>query len=54
MGLRWFLFCYDGALASHLAIGDHELKGILGPVFQTLFIILSWYFRPADRKIVFN
>jgi len=22
-----------------------------GPLFQTVFIILSWYFRPADRKM---
>ena len=47
-----FFFAMTGALASHLAIGDHSIKAILGPVFQTIFIIVSWYFRPADRKII--
>jgi uncharacterized membrane protein len=47
-----FFFAMTGALASHLAIGDYEAKAILGPVFQTLFIILSWYFRPSNRKVV--
>jgi len=46
-----FFFVMTGALVSHLAIGDHELKAILGPVFQTIFIVSSWYFRPANRKI---
>ncbi len=49
-----FFFVMTGALVSHLAFGDHEAKAILGPVFQTLFILLSWYFRPASRKIVVN
>lgn len=46
-----FFFAMTGALVSHLAIGDYSLKGIIGPVMQTVFIILSWYFRPADRRI---
>ena len=45
-----FFFAMTGALISHLAIGDGG-KAILGPLFQTIFIILSWYFRPANRKI---
>jgi uncharacterized membrane protein len=47
-----FFFAMTGALASHLAVGDYNLKGLMGPFFQIVFIILSWYFRPADRKIV--
>jgi hypothetical protein len=47
-------FVMTGALLSHLFIGDFAAKSIMGPVFQTVFIILSWYFRPADRKIVSN
>ena len=47
-----FFFAMTGALVSHLACGDHSVKGILGPLFQTVFVILSWYFRPVDRKIV--
>ena len=47
-----FFFAMTGALISHLAMGDSG-KAILGPLFQTTFIIVSWYFRPADRKINF-
>ncbi len=47
-----FFFAMTGALASHLAAGDHDIKGIMGPLFQTVFVLLSWYFRPADRKII--
>jgi uncharacterized membrane protein YphA (DoxX/SURF4 family) len=47
-----FFFVMTGALVSHLASGDDSLKGIIGPFMQTVFIILSWYFRPTDRKII--
>jgi hypothetical protein len=47
-----FFFVMTGALISHLASGDFSLKGIIGPIMQTLFIILSWYFRPPERKII--
>ena len=46
-----FFFVMTGALLSHIAIGDFGVKAMLGPIFQTLFIILSWYFRPESRKI---
>ena len=46
----WFLFLITGALISHLIIGDSG-KAIMSPLFQTVFVILSWYFRPSDRKI---
>ena len=49
-----FFFVMTGALVSHLLISDFEVKAILGPVFQTLFIVLSWYIRPASRKIAVN
>jgi uncharacterized membrane protein YphA (DoxX/SURF4 family) len=44
-------FVMTGALASHLLSGDDSIKGIIGPFFQVVFIILSWYCRPANRKI---
>jgi uncharacterized membrane protein len=47
-----FFFAMTGALISHLAIGDYGVKSIMGPSFQALFVIVSWYFRPASRKIV--
>src|SRR5689334_22874139 len=37
-----FFFVMTGALVSHLAVGHYDLKAILGPIFQTVFIILSW------------
>ncbi len=43
-------FTMTGALISHLIMGDGG-KAVAGPLFQTVFIILSWYFRPANRKI---
>jgi uncharacterized membrane protein len=47
-----FFFVMTGAVVSHLASGDYSVKGIIGPIMQTVFIILSWYFRPANRKII--
>ena len=39
-----------GALIFHLFMHDGG-NAIFGPLFQTIFVILSWYFRPVDRKI---
>ena len=44
-------FTMTGAFVSHIACGNPSVKDILGPVFQTVFIMLSWYFRPANRKV---
>ncbi len=49
-----FFFAMTGAFASHLAIGDHNIKGLMGPFFQAVFVVVSWYFRPASRKIEMN
>ncbi len=45
-----FFFAMTGALFSHLANSDYAAKAIAGPSFQIVFIMLSWYFRPHDRK----
>ena len=45
-----FFFLMTGALLSHLFMGDGG-DAIFGPLFQTVFVILSWHFRPADRKL---
>ena len=45
-----FIFTMTGALVSHIILGDGG-KAILGPLFQTIFIAASWYFRPANRKV---
>jgi uncharacterized membrane protein YphA (DoxX/SURF4 family) len=47
-----FFFVMTGAFISHLASGDHSLQGFIGPFMQTIFVILSWYFRPGNRRIV--
>lgn len=47
-----FFFVMTGAFISHLAAGDYGLKGLIGPFMQTIFILTSWYFRPANRKIM--
>jgi hypothetical protein len=43
-------FTMTGALVSHLIMGDNG-KAVIGPAAQTIFIVLSWYCRPANRKI---
>jgi uncharacterized membrane protein len=48
-----FFFLMTGAFISHLAMGDNG-NAIFGPLFQTIFVILSWHFRPANRKINFE
>ena len=45
-----FFFLLTGALISHIAVGDSG-KAIFGPLFQTVFVVLSWYLRPANRKL---
>lgn len=49
-----FFFLLTGAVVSHLASGHYDLQSIIGPFMQTVFLILSWYFRPLDRKIISN
>jgi uncharacterized membrane protein len=46
-----FFFLMTGALISHLFMGD-EGTSIYGPLFQTIFVVVSWYFRPANRKLI--
>ena len=48
-----FFFVMSGALFSHIAIGD-GIKDILPSIILLILIILSWYLRPADRKINFD
>jgi len=46
-----FFFAMSGAVFSHLAIHD-EAKELFGPILLIILTITSWYFRPADRKII--
>lgn len=45
-----FFFVMSGALFSHLASSD-SLKEMLPSLFLLILIVVSWYFRPADRKL---
>lgn len=44
-----FFFAMSGAIFSHLAAGD-EAIAYFGPTLLLVLIVISWYFRPADRK----
>jgi hypothetical protein len=46
-----FFFAMSGAVFSHLASGDGA-KEFFGPVLLLILTVVSWYFRPADRKII--
>lgn len=46
-----FFFAMSGALFSHLIIVD-DAKTFFGPALLLILTVLSWYFRPADRKII--
>jgi hypothetical protein len=45
-------FTMTGAVISHIASNDIHAQ-IVAPVVFSIFIVLSWYLRPADRKIVY-
>lgn len=44
-------FTMTGAVISHIASNDIKPQ-IIAPIVFSIFIVLSWYLRPADRKIV--
>jgi len=46
-----FFFAMSGAVFSHLAVGD-GVKELFGPLLLIVLTILSWYFRPVERRIV--
>lgn len=46
-----FFFAMSGAIFSHLAIGN-STKELFGPALLLVLTAVSWYFRPADRKMV--
>jgi hypothetical protein len=45
-----FFFAMSGAVISHVAIGDGA-KELFGPILLIVLTVVSWYFRPADRKL---
>ncbi|MWB92839.1 DoxX family protein [Flavobacterium sp. GA093] len=45
-----FFFVMTGAIISHFAVSDGAIE-YFGPTLLLMLTIVSWYFRPADRKI---
>jgi len=46
-----FFFAMSGAVFSHLACGD-ALIALFGPTLLLVLTIVSWYFRPLERKLI--
>ena len=47
-----FFLVMSGAIFSHLALGN-SISEIAPPLLLLILTVVSWYFRPADRKIIF-
>lgn len=45
-------FTMTGAVVSHVASNDIHAQ-IIAPIMLAIFTVLSWYLRPANRKIIF-
>lgn len=45
-----FFFIMTGAIFSHIATGD-PVKEIFPSLLLLVLTIVSWYFRPSDRKL---
>ena len=45
-----FFFAMSGAVFSHIASGDAAIA-LFGPVLLVVLTVVSWYFRPAERRI---
>lgn len=48
-----FFFAMTGAVISHFAVGDPAIE-LFGPSLLIVLTILSWHFRPENRKLVVN
>lgn len=46
-----FFFAMSGAVFSHLAVGDDVME-LFGPTLLIILTIVSWYFRPVERKVI--
>jgi hypothetical protein len=46
-----FFFAMSGAAISHIAVGN-SMGEIFPPLLLLALTIVSWYFRPADRKTI--
>ncbi len=46
-----FFFAMSGAAISHIAVGD-SIKEIFPSLLLLTLTVVSWYFRPGDKKVV--
>lgn len=46
-----FFFIMTGAFFSHIALGDSAVE-LIPSLLLLVLTITSWYFRPADRKLI--
>src|SRR5688572_23428194 len=46
-----FFFAMSGAIVSHVALGN-SLREVAPPLLLLVLTLVSWYFRPADRKLI--
>lgn len=46
-----FFFAMSGAIFSHFAVGDSGIE-YFGPSLLLILTVISWYFRPAERKTI--
>ncbi|MGV3504513.1 MAG: DoxX family protein [Adhaeribacter sp.] len=44
-----FFFLMSGAILTHLAVGDGAAE-YFGPTLLLVLTVVSWYFRPAEKK----
>lgn len=48
-----FFFAMSGAIFSHLAAGSAAAE-FFGPTLLLVLTVVSWYFPPAERKVMLN
>jgi hypothetical protein len=48
-----FFFIMSGAIFSHIAASD-PITEIFPSLLLLILTLISWYFRPSDRKIIFG
>jgi uncharacterized membrane protein YphA (DoxX/SURF4 family) len=46
-----FFFAMSGAIFSHVAMGNY-INDLFPPLLLLTLAVISWFFRPAERKIV--
>jgi uncharacterized membrane protein YphA (DoxX/SURF4 family) len=46
-----FFFTMSGAVYSHIVLGN-PINELFPPLLLLILTLVSWYFRPADKKII--